>query len=160
MVRRRVARDVMEDCRQVLKCLQERLGEKLVSVIVYGSAARGELREDSDIDLYVFSEGLPQGSLKRSLFLSGLVSEIQTARRITLRGKAPSELNEIVPLFLDLAADGVVLFDRGGIAAELLGKVRRATKRAGLVRFRTDRGFYGWRPRELPERGERIVVEF
>lgn len=41
--------------------LHQRLSHHLVSVVLYGSAARGELVPTSDIDLLVIAEQLPEG---------------------------------------------------------------------------------------------------
>ncbi|MEM2550444.1 MAG: nucleotidyltransferase domain-containing protein, partial [Nitrososphaerota archaeon] len=45
--------------------LLERFGSDLVSVVVYGSVARGEARRDSDVDLLIVLKGMPKGVFKR-----------------------------------------------------------------------------------------------
>lgn len=40
-------------------------GERLVSVVVYGSVARETQTFDSDFDLLIIAERLPQGRIKR-----------------------------------------------------------------------------------------------
>jgi len=39
--------------------------DKLVSVVVFGSVARGEARVDSDVDLLIVARGLPKSRFKR-----------------------------------------------------------------------------------------------
>ncbi|HDN73707.1 MAG TPA: nucleotidyltransferase domain-containing protein, partial [Archaeoglobus sp.] len=43
----------------LLEALRKRFGDKLISLVVYGSVARGEFRRDSDLDILVIIEGLP-----------------------------------------------------------------------------------------------------
>jgi predicted nucleotidyltransferase len=50
---------------ELLKALIENWGDKLVSLVVYGSVARGEVRSDSDIDLLIVGRGLPKSRFKR-----------------------------------------------------------------------------------------------
>ena len=50
---------------KLLEALESRFGDKLVSVVVYGSLARGEMRRDSDIDLLIVVDGLPKSRLRR-----------------------------------------------------------------------------------------------
>lgn len=44
---------------------QDVLGDDLVSVVLFGSVARGEARPDSDIDLIVVVSELPPGRFAR-----------------------------------------------------------------------------------------------
>jgi len=45
------------------------LGEQLVSVVLYGSRARGDARPDSDFDLLIIAHSLPEEKQKRELAL-------------------------------------------------------------------------------------------
>jgi len=49
----------------LLKELQKYYGERLFSVVVYGSVARGTHRPDSDLDLLIIVENLPKSSYDR-----------------------------------------------------------------------------------------------
>lgn len=45
--------------------LKSLYGQRLVSVVLFGSAARETQRLDSDIDFLIIAEGLPRGRMKR-----------------------------------------------------------------------------------------------
>jgi len=47
--------------REYAKALKETLGDRLVSVVLFGSGARGEAGTTSDIDLFVVLEEAPAG---------------------------------------------------------------------------------------------------
>lgn len=50
---------------KILEVLLEEIrtfyGDRLVSVVVFGSVARGNYREDSDIDVLIIAERVPLG---------------------------------------------------------------------------------------------------
>ena len=50
---------IEHDLQYFLRLLQSRWGEQLVSVVLFGSWARGEARAESDIDLLIISEHFP-----------------------------------------------------------------------------------------------------
>jgi predicted nucleotidyltransferase len=49
---------------KLLRLLKERFGDDLISIAVYGSVARGDYRNDSDIDLLIIARNLPFSLLK------------------------------------------------------------------------------------------------
>ena len=50
---------------RILTEIQSFYGERLVSVVIYGSVARGTQTFDSGLDLLIIAEGLPLGRMKR-----------------------------------------------------------------------------------------------
>ena len=50
---------------KLLSFLLEVFGENLVSLVVFGSVARGDYRRDSDIDLLLVVRNLPKGRFRR-----------------------------------------------------------------------------------------------
>ncbi|MDR7544221.1 MAG: nucleotidyltransferase domain-containing protein [Armatimonadota bacterium] len=132
--------------RRYAEVLQERLGPSLISVVLFGSVARGEAGVQSDIDLLVIASDLPQGRLARQ----DLVSDADTRLDPELcdlrqQGvlvdfspilKTPSETLRLPPMFLDLVDDAVVLYDRDGFFPGVLARLRASLARLGARRVR------------------------
>ena len=131
----------------------------MISLILQGSAARGESREFSDLDFYIFARNLPVDQVQRGIYLNKLLSRMGCSRRLTLRGKEVSELTEVYPLFLDLAADGIIIYDPSNFARDYLEKIKKEIEKVGLIRYRTSSGYYGWNTKRPLKIGERIVIE-
>jgi hypothetical protein len=118
-------------------------GDDLVGVVVFGSWARGEVRDSSDVDvLVVLDRRMP---LARSLYRrwderpACWDSRPVEAHLVHLpeRGCVPSGL------WAEVALDGLVVYERGRQVSEALGTVRRLIARGQLVR-RTSRGQPYW----------------
>lgn len=132
--------------RQAVQALRAGLGDHLVAVVLFGSRARGDHRPDSDWDLLVIAEQLPEKALDRHLALKSMLPP--TVRgTTTILAKTAAEFEAHLPaLYLDIAIDGKILYDPRGYASERLASLRRLIDRAGLYRERTAEGdVWQWR---------------
>ena len=132
------------------------LGDGVVAVALFGSRARGEASEGSDFDLLVVVRGL-KGLDRRFKIYDPL-------RRVLRRDITIIDIDEeaifdeglsITPLLLNIAWDAEILHDPTGRLTALFNRIREAVKRAGLVRYRTADGKYGWKP----SKGELKAIE-
>ncbi len=125
---------------QAVEALRKALGDRLVAVVLFGSRARGDARPDSDWDLLVIGEELPEGYWDRHrLIREALLG--QHSAGVSVVAKTPKEFeSNLAPLYLDIALDGQVLFDRDGYARRKLEELRRIIQRAGLFRQQTESG--------------------
>ncbi len=136
----------------LLSRVQAFYGERLISVIVFGSVARGSQNFDSDLDLLIIADALPSGRMKRITefeavedsvepFLTSLRKEgIQT--RISALLKTREEARRGSPLFLDMVEDAVILFDRGGFFSALLATLRQRLESLGARRVWKGNAWY------------------
>jgi len=130
----------------VVPALVGALGDRLQSVVLFGSRARGDHYPESDWDLLVIAELLPTRPLER-------YREIKSALPPGTRGATavlattPQEFEGHLPeIYLDIALDGQILYDQVGYAAERLAELRRIMDRSGLYRERTPAGdIWQWR---------------
>lgn len=134
---------------EVVAALKQHLGSELVAVVLFGSHARGDAREDSDWDVFVIAKHLPSGLFERGQILRSWLPPSCRAR-VSLVAKTPAEFEADIPsLWLDLALDGIVLYDSRGYATERLGRLRRLIERTGLIRERRGHDLV-WRWKQFP----------
>lgn len=122
----------------VVKTLCRGLGPDLVAVALFGSRARGDAAPESDWDLLVIAEHLPEKLLARHFWLKNLLPETWRAR-VSILAKTPAEFEARLPaLYLDIALDAVVLYDPTGYLQQRLESVREQIRRLNLRRERSD----------------------
>lgn len=128
----------------VVDALHLGLGDDLLAVVLFGSRARGEAAPESDWDLLVIARNLPPKALARHLYLKTVLPEAWRGR-VSLLAKTPQDFEARLPsLYLDIALDGIVLFDRQDYIGRRLEWVRQQIKRHGLKRQRLGRDLI-WR---------------
>ena len=101
------------------------IGGALVGVVAYGSWARGEAGDDSDVDVLLVLA--PGSSVTRRLY--------RDWDRATLTwdghgvephfARLPAPDDPITGLWAEVAIDGIVLFERGLVVSRYLARVRR-----------------------------------
>jgi len=145
----------------VVSSVKGRFGDDLVAVVLFGSLARGEADERSDIDLLVVLRRLPRRPVERRRLVYLALAPIRKKYRrdTTVIEMEEGEVGRVTPLILNVASDGVVLYDREGKLTEFLDKVRRRVEEVGLIRYRTPDGKYGWKLREPLRPGGKFEIE-
>lgn len=134
--------------------LREFFRENLVSVVLFGSVARGEAGELSDVDLLIICEIFPGSRWQRyALFhqavvpLEGMLEELARQHyypefRPILKTRAEAEVH--TPLYLDMAEDARILYDRDGFFAGVLAKLRQRLAELGARRVFMEDGSWYW----------------
>lgn len=99
---------------EVVSKLDERLEGDLVAAVLFGSRARGEACEGSDWDILVIARRLPERTLERAIRLKRMLPTDYRGE-VSLLAKTPEEFISNLPdLYLDIALDGIVLYDADG----------------------------------------------
>jgi predicted nucleotidyltransferase len=146
---------------QVLTACQRHYGDRLVSVAVFGSVGRGMPRADSDIDLLIVADGLPNGRLQRigefRTVEVAVAAELAGARQAGLLTelspvlKTPAEVLQGSPLLLDMVEDARLLYDRTGFLHEALDRLKARMDRLGARRiWRGNAWFWDLKPDYKP----------
>ena len=130
---------------KIVAAAQAVYGARLVSIVLYGSVARGTMRHDSDIDLLIVAQPLPRGRLKRvEEFESIERTMAEDFRHAASQGvhttlspvlKTPEEVQAGSPLFLDMVEDARVLHDRNGFFSQELARLRSRLAELGAKRI-------------------------
>lgn len=135
---------------QVAKELIERytqaLRTNLVALAFFGSWARGEEREDSDLDVLLIALELPAHPLERNrLIYEPLREWKERPGSVSVLARTVREFTaDITPLHLDLAADALIFYDPQGFLRARLDQIRGIIAEARLVRERDAQGSWAW----------------
>jgi len=142
-------------------------GEKLVSLVLFGSVARRTMRPDSDIDLLLVAEGLPRGRMARMVQFRKvedmLDAELQAAAGRGIHTalspviKTPAEVEQGSPLFLDMTDQARILYDSNGFFKDYIDRLRRRLKAQGARRVYCGGGYY-WLLKPTLKPGEKIPL--
>lgn len=153
----------------VLTACREVYGERLKSLAVFGSVARGVPRFDSDVDLLLIIDPLPDGRMARvrefeavdahPCVTAALAAAQSSGVRTTLSPvfKTPEELREGSLLFLDLTDQARLLLDRTGLLRDYLKDLARRLADLGARRIPRGGGYY-WLLKPSLRPGEEISL--
>jgi predicted nucleotidyltransferase len=141
--------DVLEGYRKVAGVvrvsLEGLLSERLVSVVLFGSVARGDVSDTSDIDLLIVAKNLPDSRFERmKLFdeaedlcrdeLKAICDHYGITASFSSIMKDIEEAGRASPLYLDIVEDGVILYDRDDFMKNVLERLRRKLRELGARR--------------------------
>lgn len=125
------------------------LGPRLVSLVLFGSVARGDARESSDIDLLVVAEGFPRSLRDRRRPLLDAWERLRHAHSLpavewNLVTKSPEEASYHSPLYLDIVEEGILVVDRDGFFEHVLAEMRARMQELGSRRVFLADGSWYW----------------
>lgn len=130
------------------------------AVVVFGSRARGEPKERSDVDLLVlFDDQENEDSVARRRNLYGLLREAvgeqyEDITLIDMRLEDFLRPHEVTPLLLNIYWDGIVVYDTTRTLHSFLDLIKDRIKKSGLKRISDGRA-YRW---ELPEPMKEVKI--
>jgi hypothetical protein len=121
------------------------MGEWLVSVVLFGSRARGDAKEESDWDLLIIARNLLGRHIERYREVKSILPP-EWRGRISIMAKTPEEFEAALPsLYLEIALDGLILHDPEGYANTQLKRLRRLIQAKDLMREkRGDEFVWSW----------------
>lgn len=140
----------------------------LTSFAVYGSVARGEAGEDSDVDILVVSNDFTGSVSSRIDALSKLDPPLNdelawlrghgTHTGLSYRPMREEEAEAMPLLFLDMTEEAVILYDRGRLLERVLTELKARLLRMGAKRVITEEGGWYWDLKPDYEFGEVIRI--
>ncbi len=146
-----------ERCRELLKTLlsqlQASIGEDLLAVALFGSVARGEGGETSDLDLLIVHRGPSEGMPDRFVEVLRTLRQSQEYRGLASKGFLPdpypvffngAQLAKHPWLLLDILDHGIILYDRTGILRRELDRLQERLRVLGARRVALPGGSWYW----------------
>lgn len=120
-------------------------GERRVTLAIFGSVARGTQRPDSDVDLLLVCDPLPDGRLRRMAEfekverrVEPLLSSLGQKGMMTSLSpiiKTPEEVKRGSLIYLDMVEDARVLYDRDDFFKRFLERLRMRLAELGSHRI-------------------------
>lgn len=152
-MKKNLPKEIEKECKKIAQQYAKRIGNNLMALALFGSYARGDFDEESDLDLLLVAKRLPRNILKRQEFVSGPLLEI-AKRKFAVMARTKKEFSEGFPsIYLDLGMDAVILYDPQVFLTKKLERVRELIKEAGLRRVKLEEGEYAWHWKNPPRRG-------
>ncbi len=134
--------------------LEEILKNDLISVLLFGSAARGDAGEGSDIDILIVAEKFGKNGrfevfneIEKDLKASEEYQDLKDKKLGTLISPVPltpSEIEKNPSILLDIVMDGIMLYDVDGFIKNKMKSMRRKLKKMGSKRVFLDDKRYYW----------------
>jgi hypothetical protein len=128
--------------------------DRLYSICLFGSIARGDYDKRSDIDLLVIVKDLPFDIGRRiedTNWIHLNLKKTDAYKNLRMKGFCtlisdifftPEEVEKNPPILLDIVGDGILLYDKNNFLASVLQKLDRKLKELGSKRIKTDKGYY------------------
>ena len=135
-----------------LEACRDAYGDRLVALAVFGSVGRRTMRPDSDIDLLLVIDPLPDRRLARMEEFAAVEHRLSTPLREARAAgivtelspvfRTPAELAQGTPLLLDMTEDARILFDPNHVLAGALRALRERLSALGARRIWRGNAWY------------------
>lgn len=128
-------------------------GDRLISIVIFGSVAKDTFRPDSDIDVLIVAKDLPNGRIKRvSEFVENIENKLSEDIRMMAKNniypyispifKTIEEVKLGSPLFLDMTEDVNILYDRDNFFQNYISDLKTRLSKLGSKKIAFKGGYY------------------
>ena len=149
--------------------LNSQWGDDLLAVIQFGSTARGPLKRETDLDLLIVRKDFPATrEMRRQLEEDAESLFARSQEELQRLGYAidlsplvwgESRFRSFSKLYLDMSGEGVICYDKTGLAAKVMERTRSWMKETGVERVQKGLKWY-WRLNKTFKPGDVFEVGF
>ncbi len=129
--------------------------ERLVSIVLFGSLARGAIKDTSDIDLLIVADEVSENYSERIKEVSNILDEVSEFRyRLWLKKRKYQLIDMIIlnreeagvnhPFYLDMVYDSIIIYDEDSFMLKKIEEVREKLSKIGSKRIELPDGRYYW----------------
>lgn len=149
--------------------IQTRLGKNVISIVLYGSVARGEAGPESDVDLLLILDKASPSYRERLRSISPILRELQRHPHWTVlenQGSSPvfsvlilsrEEADQNRLFYLDMIEDAHILVDRGNFFQHRLSAIEKRLQELGARKVRQNGTWY-WDLKPDLHLGEGVIL--
>ena len=153
---------------EYVELVKEFYGDHLISICFFGSVARLEATSESDIDVLLVADAIPQDMglrVREHVPILQALRRTGAYRKLLSQGRCgfvssliltPEEVKSHPPILLDLTDDAVIVYDKDGFLCKALDEIRAGLRRLGSKKVKAKKGYYwilkpGAKPSEVIE---------
>lgn len=129
---------------EFLELLKANAHSNLVSVVLFGSYARGKENETSDVDLLIILEESPSSTLERMKYMISLHKQVKEKTPLSYVVLTRAEAMENRSLFLDMIVEAKILFDKENYFKNRLVSLKARLSEIGAKRIELPDGTWYW----------------
>ncbi len=140
-----------------------RFGDDLISLVLFGSVARGTARKESDIDMLIILKDAPDSYYER---LKPVI-DIELELRNDIEGMLPTfssiilsmdEAKQNRNIFLDMIDDSIILYDTNNFFKNRLTELKKRLDQLGSKKIILDDNTWYWNLKPDIEAGDIIEL--
>jgi uncharacterized protein len=142
--KRKIPENVELAIKEFVEACKEKFKENLVSIVLFGSYARGNFKETSDVDLLVIVKDLPESVWERDKMIEEILWKILLEKHIKISPilVEPEEIKMHAkwpnPLFYGIILGYSILFDKEFFES-IIGIVRERIKKKDPIYIEGDK---------------------
>ncbi len=144
---------VFQFMEHLASAVRDQMGEDLVSIVLCGSFARGQIGEGSDVDILIIARNLPSSSLDRQVFSNKILLKVEEPLRKKLQGtgwfpyisvilKTPDEASRVSRFYFDMIEEAKIFFDKEDFFKSVLEGVKSRLKELGAKKIQVGKMWY------------------
>ncbi len=106
----------------------EALPFPLTAALLFGSTVKGVQKDGSDVDLLIIAEGINPKLHRRGVeisFIKRILPELSLDVLLLTKEEVLSNFRNHNPLFLDIAQEGIIVFDKVDMLEKIISQTRQ-----------------------------------